>query len=1093
MKKFFKFASYTLLYIFVTFVSAFGVVFLSSNDTGNGQDDGFNIPPQIMAMVEKMTATNALDINMNAQIETESDKYNIELKALINKEQGFEINEVQGSLLVYINDDKLIADINYQNGTIFMDMFNGKFKIETSSIGESINKVLELLNIEIPELGIDLSRLDPEMILSMLSNITETKKDDYVTLKIDLPIVGNLEIEMLCSLDYSIYQVSIPPISIDGTNLSLFTNIDYPDHCEIENLEYNDYINITDVVDIADSLLNYLNEDNMEIDIEVEFEDYNFKGMLSANLKELNSKFTTSILGYDLNLLAIDNIIYFELGNIKFSYSLEKMNLISDLLMKHFGIEVPIEEISKILVSINNGNLIDTISKLFPDSTTSTRLDSIDLSILEDFSRDGNNYTFSLKDIGNVSCVIENGEFKKAQFSGFGVNASIASKNAEPIELNSPIEAYNSLENTLPAIDAMLSMKDCRYFEGSMNASFGEENMVIDYIFAINDNNISASISTTLFNKPLNIRLIDNEVFFDFSNVKAKVVVGDVPELLDFIENTFDIHLSENLILFIKDLINPELYTNLINSIETGENSTIITLLDNIKLTLHHNEVITGFDVVSENFNISASLLASNKTFECDIVKEEFIDVNELVKAMINTTAFDDYELTGTLQIKLNIFNINIKVPFDIKLKMVDGAPEIMATIGTIPVIVGANDDTPYEFGNTGAGKNRMAYAYYKDEFLYIYRTEDVPTISGKSKTYERKIKAHYTDFLADPMTYLQFITGFSDSIIGEINKAIIASQNRENPIDFGNIIKEFSLSDNADEYIIKLNLAELANNAMLDTLTLSIKTTEDVNTGKNYVTGATLNLFMPFTNSLNMSLVSDDISLINIGQELNFEKLYEYVSSYPIDYKENEMWHAINGNWIKQKDKSYTIIFEENGGDEVSDITATYGAEIALPILAKRFEFDYENKLVYTYIFEGWYSDQTFSPNSYADFTTMPRFGATLYAKWSDAIVEDMKEITFEMQGGYAIDKAYAPANSTFDTSIYSPARYRDAEKIKYDWGKAQNEWRVTRYTFAGWYLDADYTTAFDGKIENNDLTIYAKWEANVYTEYYVTWKEPD
>ena len=149
MRKFFRFASYTLLYIFVTFASAVGVVFISSSaDSGKSNEEGgMTIPPQITQIMERISSANALDINLEVDISTANENYTVTIDALADLSQGLENISVEGTISAQIGQDQIDVNIVYENGTIYMEMFNGKFKMETANMLDSVTQILEILNI----------------------------------------------------------------------------------------------------------------------------------------------------------------------------------------------------------------------------------------------------------------------------------------------------------------------------------------------------------------------------------------------------------------------------------------------------------------------------------------------------------------------------------------------------------------------------------------------------------------------------------------------------------------------------------------------------------------------------------------------------------------------------------------------------------------------------------------------------------------------------------------------------------------------------------------------------------------------------------
>lgn len=1471
MRKFFRFASYTLLYILVTFASAVGVVFISSS-SGNGENNeggGMTIPPQITQIMERISSANALDINLEVDIATANENYTVTIDALADTSQGLENISVEGTISAQIGQDQIDVNIVYENGTIYMEMFNGKFKMETANMIDSVTQILEILNIEIPELGIDFSSIDTNTILSMLSNITETKGENSITLKISLPIVGDLEV--VCDLNYSINQVVLPSVSIEGTQISLFSSIDYPDEITINQPANDEYINITDVVNVASALLSYLDKDEIGLDLNVKYNDFDISGSLSANLDQMNSILSTSLLGYDFNLVAIDNVIYLEFGNVNLQYDLNDVNLITDLLYKHFGIEIPLQKITDILVSINQGDLMDTVSTILPEGS-SVDIDSIDLSIIESFVKDGDNYTITLKDIGQVSCTLSGNELSSLLFSGFGVQASVKTRTPQPITLKNPVTAYSDLTLLIDGIDAMLSMKDFSRFDGMLNITFGETSLPVNYSIALDEAGIKAYFSTTILGKEISLSFQEGILYIDIASldqngseatgqsIKLKADENDIQSLIEYIGGflSFDMQddITSSLTDMLKALLNPELDFNLIDSITPADNGVQISALganlslfydqyvnralieldgvkvdasimpssNSLELGIDQEEYVSlsnlldkvkaNFDLIAkgdysiqidgnydtiafngganyvdgkislalgvtigennfvvkyvdeviyaeiDNLNISVKLADKDRLFsfiqdtfgvdlsamldeilsgasteefdlkemitkalfsltENDItlsldditakvvfndakldridisyasdlsaslrllekiypvqLEEEYFDIssalpfvsavydyitseqysinlsaktmdekkselisgevqidltgllqfnasvnmgsdvieaslydgyiyanynglllkiktsdfeeilvilmemigidpsilpfledvannvdvdisglehlfpeidmgyplsiikifksisvsdntlqvaldagvlggseddedilikivmqgdalqsivienlnynnqiislslnildfegvgvpdtsrnyvdlsnaNSLIKAIINTSELDYYHITGTLNIPMNVIGFikldMFEIPFDIQVKLVDRVPEIMITIGEIPIFPFVNTD-----GNT-FGSNRMAYAYYKDGYFYLHRTEK----SAGGKTLEKMTKIHYSEFFRDPMSYFQFLTGFSDTIIDAINDAIALSANRETPMDMSKIINSFTA--NGENFSLSLNLAELANNPDLESITIGLQTINNESTnGKDYLALASLDMFMPFADAFEMSLKSENIALVDIGKELDFSSLDNFVNRYDneLGFGENENWSAENGSWTQGETLVYTLTFVENGGEDVADITTAVGSPITLPVLTDRVETTEQGQTTYT--FDGWYTDDQYKTKF--EETSMPRGNYTLYAKW---IVENRYIRTLSFK--------------TFTSTTFDSITALEGEPITLPVLDKKTETQdniTTTYAFDGWYSDENFTQKFTSTVMPSvDTTLYAKW----------------
>ena len=176
---------------------------------------------------------------------------------------------------------------------------------------------------------------------------------------------------------------------------------------------------------------------------------------------------------------------------------------------------------------------------------------------------------------------------------------------------------------------------------------------------------------------------------------------------------------------------------------------------------------------------------------------------------------------------------------------------------------------------------------HIQDGYFYLHRTEK----SAGGKTLEKMTKSTTLNSSATPMSYFQFLTGFSDTIIDAINDAIALSANRETPMDMSKIINSFTA--NGENFSLSLNLAELANNPDLDSITIGLQTINNESTnGKDYLAHASLDMFMPFADAFEMSLKSDNIALVDIGKELDFSSLDNFVNRYDneLGFGENEI-----------------------------------------------------------------------------------------------------------------------------------------------------------------------------------------------------------
>ena len=207
-------------------------------------------------------------------------------------------------------------------------------------------------------------------------------------------------------------------------------------------------------------------------------------------------------------------------------------------------------------------------------------------------------------------------------------------------------------------------------------------------------------------------------------------------------------------------------------------------------------------------------------------------------------------------------------------------------------------------------------------------------------------------------------------------------------------------------------------------------------------------------------------------------------------------------------------VSFNTNGGSSVQEQSIGYGAKATIPVTPSKSGV----------AFEGWYKNEEMTDRY--DFKTPVVEPVTLNAKW----IEDKYQITYDLAGGYVDNQTYYDEDTatftlenpekegyTFEgwtgTNGTTPQMRVDIEQgssgnMNYTANYSAKEYTIsfnvdgmeemkvkcdaeieiptpTRegYTFKGWYNDEDLTEEFtDTTMPSNDLTLYAKWEANTY-----------
>ncbi|MFP4478351.1 MAG: InlB B-repeat-containing protein [Candidatus Izemoplasmatales bacterium] len=223
---------------------------------------------------------------------------------------------------------------------------------------------------------------------------------------------------------------------------------------------------------------------------------------------------------------------------------------------------------------------------------------------------------------------------------------------------------------------------------------------------------------------------------------------------------------------------------------------------------------------------------------------------------------------------------------------------------------------------------------------------------------------------------------------------------------------------------------------------------TDDITTGDGFVTLDEERFLLKFESNGGSEIADVKASDIDLSftKPIPLKEGYEFIDWY-LDEELTEafvMSTSILGEvtlYAKWQALDFLIVFEENGGSDVEDITSAYLSEITLPMDVTR----------EGYTFLGWYQDMDLT--QVFDQTTMPLDGVTLYAKWQPLDYT----ILFEENGGSEVSDMTA----AYESTILLPT---DLTK--------------QGYAFDGWYMDMDLSESFDQTTMPLDgITLYAKW----------------
>ena len=1024
--------------------------------------------------------------------------------------------------LILINEGNIYAQlattiygqnvtIKYLDNMIYLDIVNAQNSTQTIKLYVNVNEIDKIIQSISSTFNLDLSlgeieNLDMlETIKNILSSETAVKLISSIT-----EIENGISINALNGIVVNITNINNQNnIEISYQNINVKANIFASnEEISIPTITTTDYVNVETLLPIVEQVYNIYQNKEIFVEFSGNYQDLSLNGAINYYNNSLELTASLSYKGLTAIVMLYQNKIYVQVENIKLAFGLDDKDTLFAFLNEYFGINVEQtlnELLGKVETTENTTENEETTTETFDINTILN-----DILPLISLGLDSDSISISYDSKLNAIINYYNGKITTLSIGYQDINSSLTLSDSAYVF--APTGEYVEIVELLDYVKLFMNYIETKQLE--FNA--------IVTVLGTNNSTINASVqadftsmlklgaklsSETLDNFDISVYVQDGMLYFNYNGLLLKInndhfnellyivleFVGVDPTTIPFLsEIDLDLDLSQFQVstpeIKIEDIIN---IVQMIKDFNLTSTSLNITLdgkalynnekAEDIVISLSKKggklEKLTANNVYLDNelsqainIDISFDEWSGYKGADTSLNYVDISGSNELIKAFLNMINTKDFHIKGTVNITGELLGINITkffadpVNVDVYVKVLENNEvEIYGSIGVIPTMIEINNDVPYKAGDTESGSDRYLYFYYKDGYIYLYRTEYVDIMFGASKRqYEKCVKIALETFFADPMQYVQYSLGFTDTIMDAIETAMAKSLNRTSPINYGNIIKSFSI-ENDVKYSLLLNMAEIANNTDLDSLQVDIGLSKDAS-NKNYIANLGFNIFMPLSEDVfELTLDSDDLTLVDYGKEVDMNPLYDFINNY--QYDEGAYYEASNGNWSLASQTLYTIYFEENGGSEVNNITAIPNSDISLPSYQNIVTDDGKTKT--TKIFLGWFTTETFEENTQFTSNKMPRQDITLYAKWGENI-----EYYYTIKFVTNSTDNFADITKLEGDSITLPLLTTK---------EVSDEYSTTYYSFGGWYSTENYEEGTEFNLNvmpSYNLTLYAKWD---------------
>lgn len=492
----------------------------------------------------------------------------------------------------------------------------------------------------------DLNSFNIDEIVSKLKYIAEKFSIELPIIK--LPEISNDEMDSLFGLSSFVNNLNIDEngISIEVNGATAIISIENEEFAKISigcagfdfEISLNEQLNIPEIneeefVDIAkleelfNGIMNQISERKLATRLKLNYEDFEIEADVFVDLTSgFKAKVVTSVEDYDIELLFVDKVIYVEVNGLKLKYDLDEKFDIDELVS--LGLEMIKEKVGHVDVDIDKivefKNAVDfKLIKVSQNKLVMSINDAlVEISLSE----------ISLKNLAFV-------------YQNIAVNAEILSNDFEIAE-DGEYFKVNGVEDFVPVVVDLL-----RSGKVAISTSVEFEGVKFDISAKIDfRSGLKAKALITVFEKTIEIDILDETVYVQFANFKAKASFEEIIDIIDSYTNGVDRFEGTSLDLF--------------DNIEIKENLLSVALKAGLSVDIvKASNKLTRMNVLFDEFDLEVNIseFTEELVFDLNGEFESIVDYYEFAMNILDfvqnedlafeiEASYKDYNLTGKVQ-----------------------------------------------------------------------------------------------------------------------------------------------------------------------------------------------------------------------------------------------------------------------------------------------------------------------------------------------------------------------------------------------------------------------------------------------------------